>query len=432
MSNITFPDADWIMHDGNLCAVYIDWECRGSEFYHEVYLLNKKNEIAGHFQSKGCLSVSALSDLNDNILEYKESVWFGDNEGISRDKHQIIRVNPDLSYEVLHDIEYIESGIEDGTFAIRKNGLYGFIDYNGIEFIKPQYEEYYHFCLGIACVKKDGKWGFINKQNEVVIPFGLYDMNDSKERYMYRPPAIYEDRILIPVQTNNRWGVIDTGNNTVISFQYEDIWCFGDYFIAKKCGKLGVIDINENIILPFEYDESDTYNDHPDFMAISQNGLVGLLDKNINIAIPIIYKEIEMDEEDNSILARKQNGKSVLLDFCGNEITEEFDYISNCFEGMYIAGNGDTKSNAKYAFMTEKGEFVTGFEYDKHPEFFHAGLCIAERYGRFLEDYDVINTKGEILYKIRDGRKAFNLGNGCILVEVRNKNKREFTIKKLL
>lgn len=39
------------------------------------------------------------------------------------------------------------------------------------EVIAPQYEDAQAFSENLAAVKKDGKWGFVNEQNEVVIPF---------------------------------------------------------------------------------------------------------------------------------------------------------------------------------------------------------------------------------------------------------------------
>lgn len=39
------------------------------------------------------------------------------------------------------------------------------------EVIAPQYENAQAFSENLAAVKKDGKWGFVNEQNEVVIPF---------------------------------------------------------------------------------------------------------------------------------------------------------------------------------------------------------------------------------------------------------------------
>ncbi len=41
--------------------------------------------------------------------------------------------------------------------------------------IAPQYEDAQEFSEGLAAVKKDGKWGYINEQGKVVVPF-QYDV----------------------------------------------------------------------------------------------------------------------------------------------------------------------------------------------------------------------------------------------------------------
>lgn len=72
---------------------------------------------------------------------------------------------------VINSYEDIEFGVEDGCFAVKYNGLWGFINEEAIEIIEPQYDNYCAFNNGFAAVCKNGKWGFINKNNELIIPF---------------------------------------------------------------------------------------------------------------------------------------------------------------------------------------------------------------------------------------------------------------------
>ena len=65
-------------------------------------------------------------------------------------------------------------------FALIKNkeGKYGFINTEGNP-IDPkneyQYDDAYPFAEELACVKKAGKWGFIDKNNNIIIEF-RYDV----------------------------------------------------------------------------------------------------------------------------------------------------------------------------------------------------------------------------------------------------------------
>lgn len=377
----------------------------------EIFYLNKENQVVAHFENDDWFNTELLSDKNNCIYTLEKGKHDKNNYS-----YQIIKVNPDKSYTVLHNIEYIEHGIEDDTFAIKKNGLYGFIDYKGEEFIKPQYKNYHAFHLGIAAVKKDGKWGFINKRNETVIPF-MYDMPE--DYYCY--PKQYEDKILIPVKKEDKHGIVDLNNNIVIPFEHEEISCYSNYFMAQKNGKAGIIDINENIILPFEYSEGAGDTDEYPYHLIAKDGLTGLLDNDMNFIVPCNYKKLIVNE--NSIVAKKQNDKYVLLNFKGEEVSKEFDEIYDySSEGLYHAGIGK-----KYGYIDDKtGEIVIPFKYERCSHGFRGGLAKA-----ILNDLsaDIINKQGEVLYHTDFGRGVYNLGNGCILAE---KEIYEFEIIKLI
>lgn len=100
----------------------------------------------------------------------------------------------------------------DNIFIVRtadKNGLnqkFGFKHANGQDVTKYEYDEAYGFKLGLASVKKDGKWGFINKEGDVVIPF---DYDDSRD---------FEDDGMAFVMLGGLWASIDTNGNILTPF----------------------------------------------------------------------------------------------------------------------------------------------------------------------------------------------------------------------
>lgn len=52
--------------------------------------------------------------------------------------------------------------------VVKKYDKYGFVNKEG-DIIKPQFDRANKFYKGLAVVKKDGKWGFINKKGKIVI-----------------------------------------------------------------------------------------------------------------------------------------------------------------------------------------------------------------------------------------------------------------------
>ncbi|PHR58221.1 MAG: hypothetical protein COA43_10670 [Robiginitomaculum sp.] len=58
----------------------------------------------------------------------------------------------------------------DGLAAVKINGKYGFINPHGKIMIKPKYESVGSFFMGLASFLSEGKIGFINTQGKVVVP----------------------------------------------------------------------------------------------------------------------------------------------------------------------------------------------------------------------------------------------------------------------
>ena len=128
---------------------------------YEIFFIDRNNQIVAVFENAESFSVEQL--VNNKHL-FDVMIDFDDHE-----KHQIIRIENGKQI-LLNTYDDVEHGEEDGTFAVQKDGLWGFIDIEGNEIIKPQYEKYRAFCNGVAIVRKDGKRGYINKQGEEITP----------------------------------------------------------------------------------------------------------------------------------------------------------------------------------------------------------------------------------------------------------------------
>ena len=75
------------------------------------------------------------------------------------------------SFKQIIDENYdaIDKATSDKIYAFKKDGKWGFIDDDGEVVIKPEYEEAKSFSNGLAAVCKNSKWGFIDKNNKMVI-----------------------------------------------------------------------------------------------------------------------------------------------------------------------------------------------------------------------------------------------------------------------
>ena len=60
----------------------------------------------------------------------------------------------------------------EGLARVKQNGKWGFIDKAGALAIPPSFEEAESFSEGLARVKQNGKWGFIDRAGKVVVAPG--------------------------------------------------------------------------------------------------------------------------------------------------------------------------------------------------------------------------------------------------------------------
>lgn len=195
--------------------------------------------------------------------------------------------------------------LRDSLTVFCYKGKRGFLNVNDGRIVIPaQYEKAWVFSEGLAAVYKDGKIGFINARNEVVLPF-QYDYAYRKDRaidYLFREGYC--------TMTNERGacGLIDTSGNWCIDPLYDCIW-----------------------------------PPHGEGCRIVKDGnKYGLIDNDLRFRYPIEYDYISFAAEDVGILLSR-NGRKWQVDFAGN-VTRPFvvDYTG----WIYIPGTYDEESES--------------------------------------------------------------------------------------
>ena len=209
-------------------------------------------------------------------------------------------------------------------------------------------------CL-IAC--KNNKAGIINLKNEIVVPFicddiGIisdktlvveigelkYIVDDSFNKITGRGYhdfygySSFNDDILVSIEEDDKYGLIDRFDNIKIDFKYKDLTPF-ETALDKQCfkaqnqdGLWGVIDEDENILVPFKIRQWETINCmNSDFTYTEKrNNKEGLLDKNGKILIDFKFDKIDPFYNLKTAFA-KLKGKTGLIDKQGNSISFNLD-----------------------------------------------------------------------------------------------------------
>lgn len=118
------------------------------------------------------------------------------------------------------DTEAVTWGIEpqydnaefftENVAAVCVDGLYGVIDINGDVLIAPYYDAIKYSSFGVMPALKDGAWYFIGTDGEK-----LYGPFEDAESFEYGYAA---------VKKNGKWGFIDKGGRDATAFVYDEAY----------------------------------------------------------------------------------------------------------------------------------------------------------------------------------------------------------------
>lgn len=123
--------------------------------------------------------------LSDNIyLEIKcDEIGYTSRSGIYAVKKDgdFYLINSDEKQIGKDTYEDVKLMSEDEYMAVKKNGLWGFVNKKGEMVIEPQFLDARSFSNELAAVKINEKWGYIDKNGEVVIEAQFSDAKDFSE-----------------------------------------------------------------------------------------------------------------------------------------------------------------------------------------------------------------------------------------------------------
>lgn len=197
-----------------------------------------------------------------------------------------------LSKSVYDDIykNNINLKFTNGYLQVCKNKKYGFIDKSGKEVVPCKYSRVEDFKYDVAVVYGDiddrvgaRKMGLVNTKGQEIIPCDniIGGVPSEKGEYV--------------VKRNSKYGVIDKNLNIIIPFEYDGIGEFSEGLASViKNGKKGFIDKANRLIIPCEYDEPDPeWGVSDDFseglVNVSKDGKWGYINKSNKVVIPFIY-----------------------------------------------------------------------------------------------------------------------------------------------
>ncbi len=216
---------------------------------------------------------------------------------------------------------------------------------------------------GLAMVVKNGKVGFVDKDDKMVIPL-IYDY-ESGRWYNDNYVSTWDNQALVRVKRNGKYGMIDREGKEVIPVKYDkitqpELYKLADVVRVKLNGKYGYVNGYNQTVVPIKYDilEEKFYNGHPAYAKL--NGKYGFVDKNNNVVVPFKYDTTGGFPYHGNLASVSINGKYGYVDLKGNvAIPLQYSFADN-FNGGLAA----VVKNGKVGFIDESGSVVIPFQYD--------------------------------------------------------------------
>ena len=187
-------------------------------------------------------------------------------------------------------INWVSEAPETDSLAVYAlPGKRGYININTgriiIDADANDYRKAWVFSDGLAAVMKDGKIGFINDQNDVVIPF-QFDYTDKCRMYDFG--YVFHNGYCAMTDANGNLGLIDKNGNWVVEPEYDEIWAphKSGYRVIVKDSKHGVLDSTGTIVYPAEYGYISIL---PDGFVLTKSGKQWQVDFEGNTIQPFMF-----------------------------------------------------------------------------------------------------------------------------------------------
>ena len=204
------------------------------------------------------------------------------------------------------------------AFAIvkKKQILWGFLNKEGHEIIKPQYRAVSDFRLGLAAVQDtEGKWGYINLMGESIIPC----------QYTIAHP--FNDNGEAIVKTDNGYYTIDRKGTIVRTYAFDEMIPDGLWLRVRQDKQWGWCNEKGGIAIAPQFEGNRPFGES-DFAPVKIRGKWGYIDRQGNVAIK-------------------------------RQFTEAFPFVDKC---------AAVKTGTVWGFINTEGRFVINPQYDYIPQ----------------------------------------------------------------
>ncbi len=313
----------------------------------------------------------------------------------------------------------------------RKGDKWGFCDKDKNIVIECKYSETYPVRGELLKVKKNGRYGCINRQGKVVIPF-IYDfLYFCKDNY-YKVNSGYKPGCGKPGSPGSPlglWGLRDKDGNLIFEAVYKEIYISdkNEVFLKDESNKWhqGTLEgkIEKKVSQKYIYKKMYGVN----FKYINdRNGLsnTNSLD-NIDISK---YHRIRMPKEERIPVKVLATGREDLcqtgdrykfdsnwgfIDVKGKQVIPlKYSYVEDFSKGLSAVRIGRNRKEAKWGFIDRDGKVIIPILYDDAKSFSEGLACV-----RKDNKWGYIDKQGDVVIPLSDYFRCSSFKEGRARVE---------------
>ena len=294
--------------------------------------------------------------------------------------------------------------LDGGNRVINGTGKIGFYSADGMMAADCIYENARNYQDGFTFVKKNGKWGAIDKQGTVIIPFE-YDFAE----------GISESRALVfrgetdkwggPVQSKGKYTFVDITGTTIID-DLEKAYLFSEG-LAAVCikGKYGYIDPSGEWVIPAVYDNAYSFSEGRAFVL--SGGTYSIIDRQGNVLATCSKKASDIkflgNFHDGMVYVDNTDYRYGFINEQGKEVIPcQYKFVQD-FENGYAPAKNE---NEKWGIIDKEGNTVVPFQYDEISRCgdYYSVRTFAERSNNGIGvggTYGLIDTDGTVVLESR-------------------------------
>ena len=362
---------------------------------------------------------------------------------------------------------YDEIGsFSEGRLAVRRNGLWGFVNADGLEVIPCRFREVKNFSNGLAAARLGSGWGFIDKQGHIAVDFQYTrtgSFNDGLA-WVYTPEGTgYIDQsgqFVIPprfdrafdfedgiarVQENNEYGLINTLGQYIKRPRFLDIQPFNQaglaivkygnhqirYGLIDRRGSMltkqafrdiqpfqeglaaaryrngwGYLDTTGQLVIEDQFSKASGFSEGR--AAVQMDGDCGYVNRAGQLVVPCQYSKCR-DFKGGKAVVYQGMRRAGLLDRSGEVLIEpSVNRLINFQEGRGLVRD----DKYRFYYITEQASHYDGY-YQRASEFNH-GVAVVQVNGK----WGIINQKGiEIIPPKYDKIESFENGFAKVRIQ---------------